>query len=268
MCDWLNVSPSGYYDWRKRGICQRALDDQILLQEIIKIHRSSHGRYGSPRVYKALKEKGYHVGKKRVERLMREEGLVGRVMQVTRRQPGLKRFKAAGENLRLNEPAPTGINQVWVADVTYLKVGKQWRYLATVMDVYSRRILGWSLGNDRTTNLTIAALRNAVKGRKLTEGLIFHTDRGIEYTAFWFQNELKRRRMRHSVNRPGCCTDNGHMESFYHTLKAELIRGNIFYHEHELRFALKSYINQFYNHRRMHSGIGYVSPAVYERMAA
>jgi transposase InsO family protein len=244
------------------------MDDQTLLEEIIRIHRGSKGRYGSPRIHRALKEKGYDVGKKRVERLMREDGIVGRVVQVTRRQPGLKRFKAAGDNLRLIDSAPTDINQVWVADVTYLKVGKQWRYLATVMDVYSRRILGWSLGNDRTTNLTIAALRNAEKDRKLSKGLIFHTDRGIEYTAFRFQDELNRRGMRHSVNRPGHCTDNAHMESFFHTLKTELIRGNTFYHEHELRYSLKNYINRNYNHRRMHSGIGYVSPAEYERMAA
>lgn len=199
---------------------------------------------------------------------MRDSGLVGRVVLVTRRQPGLKRFKAAGDNLLRLEPSPTKLNQVWVADVTYLKLGGKWRYLATVMDIYSRRILGWSLSRDRTVNLTLNALGHALKGRVLEKGMIFHTDRGIEYTAYRFRDELKKHGIRHSVNRPGFCTDNAYMESFFHTLKAELIRGRKFKGESELRFALNSYINQFYNHRRMHSGIGYLPPAVFECMAA
>ncbi len=193
---------------------------------------------------------------------------MGRVARVTRRQPGLKRFQTAGENLLRLEPNPTRVNQVWVADVTYLRLGGKWRYLATVMDAYSRRILGWSLGRDRTVNLTLNALCHARKGRMLEKDMIFHTDRGIEYTAYRFRDELKKFGIRHSVNRPGFCTDNAHMESFFHTLKAELIRGRMFIDEKDLRLSLNSYINQFYNHRRMHSGIGYVPPAVFERMAA
>ena len=199
---------------------------------------------------------------------MREAGLAGRVMQVTRRQPGLKRFKASGKNLRRAEAHPQKINQVWVADVTYLKLNGKWRYLATVMDVYSRRILGWSLGRDRTVSLTLRALAYALKGRAPAAGMIFHTDRGIEYTAYRFRDALKKHGMRHSVNRPGYCTDNAHMETFFHTLKAELIRGTSFKDEPALRSALNSYINQFYNHCRLHSGIGYLPPVVFERMAA
>jgi transposase InsO family protein len=238
------------------------------VKEISEIHKRSRGTYGSPRVFKTLKDRGYSIGKKRVERLMRNNGLVGRVVLVTRRQPGLKQFKAAGENLLRFEPRPTKLNQAWVADITYLKLGRKWRYLATVMDVYSRRIIGWSLSSERTTDLTLNALSHALKGRKLENGMIFHTDRGIEYTAYRFRDELKKHGIRHSVNRPGICTDNAYMESFFHTLKAELIRGRRFMQESELRFALNSYINQFYNHRRMHSGIGYIPPAVFERMAA
>ena len=232
------------------------------------IHKNSRGTYGSPRVHRALKDGGYSVGKKRVERLMRENGLVGRVVQVTRRQPGLKRFKAAGDNLRRVEPVPSSVNQIWVADVTYLKLGTSWRYLATVMDVYSRRILGWSLSRSRTVDLTLNALNNALKDRDVEKGMIFHTDRGIEYAAFRFKDELKKHGIRHSVNRPGFCTDNAHMESFFHTLKAELIRGRCFRNEQELRYSLNSYINRFYNHRRMHSSIGYMPPAEFERIAA
>lgn len=199
---------------------------------------------------------------------MQASAIVGRVARVTRRQPGLKRFQAAGDNLLLNGGPPTSRNQVWVADVTYLKLAGKWRYLATVMDIYSRRILGWSLSKDRTVNLTLSALKNALKLRQPEEGMIFHTDRGIEYTAYRFRDELKKYGIKQSFNRPGQCTDNAFMESFFHTLKAELVRGRHFINEEDLRRALGSYINRFYNHQRMHSGIGYVPPVEFERMVA
>jgi putative transposase len=131
LCDWLGVSTSGFYTWEKRGASKRYQEDQQLLQRISEIYWDSEGRYGSPRVFKALKSEGVQVGRKRVERLMKEAGLQARVVQVTRRQPGLKRFKAKGDNLRLALDEPTAINQVWVADVTYLKLNGQWQYLAT-----------------------------------------------------------------------------------------------------------------------------------------
>jgi len=197
---------------------------------------------------------------------MRVQGIQGRVVKVTRRQPGLKQFKAEGENLRLHAPQLTGLNQQWVSDVTYLKLKARWFYLAVVMDVYSRRILGWSLGKNRTADLTLSALRYALKGRSPKRGMIFHTDRGIEYTALRFRKVLRDHGIQASVNRPGFCTDNAHMESFFHSMKGELIRGRKFYTENELRYSLNSYINQFYNHKRLHSGIGYYPPAEYERM--
>lgn len=268
LCAWLKVSRSGYYDWCKRKPSAHALEDQKLTKKVLHIHQRSRGTYGSPRVHAALQTEGYDIGKKRVERLMKEQALVGRVVKVTRRQPGYKKFKVQGDNIKRLEPAPNKLNQVWVGDVTYLKVKGKWRYLATVMDTYSRRIVGWSLGNDRTVNLTIRALKHAIKRRNLGENMLFHTDRGIEYTAYKFQDELIKHGMRHSVNRPGHCTDNAHMESFFHSLKAELIRGRNFKTENELRYALNSYINRFYNHQRIHSGIGYTNPANFERMAA
>jgi putative transposase len=199
---------------------------------------------------------------------MQAEGIQGRVVKVTRRQPGLKRFKASGENLRLTAPEASGPDQIWVSDVTYLKLHGCWLYLAVVMDIYTRRVLGWSLDRTRTTTLTLTALKYALRDRTPKPGLIFHTDRGIEYTGFRFRDALLAQGMRPSLNRPGCCTDNGHMESFFHSLKAELIRGRQFNSEHELRYALASYINQFYNHKRLHSGIDYHPPAVYENMVA
>ena len=268
MCTWFEVSRSGFYAWFNREESLRAKEDRELSLLIAQIHRDSHGTYGSPRVYQALKQQGLSVSEKRVERLMREMGLVGRVVTVTRRQPGLKRFKEAGENLRLEAPDVDGINQQWVADVTYLKLNGIWLYLAVVMDVYSRRILGWSLASHRTTDLTLAAFGYALKKRQVAPGCLFHTDRGIEYTGFRFRDAVTAQGFSPSFNRPGYCTDNAHMESFFHTLKGELIRGRRFHNEKELRYALHQYINHFYNRKRLHSGIEYHAPAEYERMAA
>jgi len=239
-----------------------------LLTRIVAIHQKSRGVYGSPRVFKALRQAGVRVGKKRVERLMQLRGLRGRVVEVTRRQPGLKRFQASGENLRLSQPDVTKPNQVWVADITYLKVDQRWRYLAVIMDLYSRRILGWSLGRNRTTDLTLKAFNYAMRRRGGQGPEIFHSDRGVEYVGQRYRHELKRRGIRPSVNRPRYCTDNAHMESFFHSLKGELIRGRRFQSEGQLRKALNGYINQFYNYQRLHSGINYQVPALYERMAA
>jgi len=265
LCHWLGVSRSGFYDWEKREASSRYDDAQELLTHITKIYWQSEGRYGSPRVFKALKSQGICVSRKRVERLMKEAGLKGRVTLVTRRQPGLKRFKSKGENLLLDRAGPTAINQVWVGDVTYLKVNGKWQYLATVMDQYSRRILGWSLSVTRSTELTRDALTYALKKRNYPTNVIFHTDRGIEYAGFEFQKLLNKWDFKHSVNRPGHCTDNAFMESFFHSLKGELIRGTVYKSVKILRQALSKYINKFYNAARLHSSLGYMSPIQYEQ---
>ena len=199
---------------------------------------------------------------------MQENGLKARVTQVTRRQPGLKRFKQRGENKLLQFGDTTACDQVWVADVTYIKLGDRWSYLATIMDRHSRRILGWSLSYTRTTELSLAALTYALRKGRHTEGVILHTDRGIEFTASAFQDALTKAGIEHSVNRPGHCTDNAYMESFYHSLKGELIRKSHFKDIDHLRRAIGRYINQFYNTVRLHSGLDYNSPMEYERMAA
>ena len=268
LCNWLDVSTSGFYAWEKRESSMRYKEDQQLLKHITHIYWKSEGRYGSPRVFKALQKQGIYVGRKRVERLMKEAGLKGRIVRVTRRQPGLKRFKAQGENLLRKLEKPTSINQVWVADVTYLKVNGRWQYLATVMDLYSRRIIGWSLSSTRTTKLTRTAMQYALKKRNYPKGVMFHTDRGIEYTGKEFQKLLNRYDFKHSMNRPGHCTDNAFMESFFHSLKAELIRGSVFKKAEDLRRTLLTYINQFYNSVRLHSGLDYLSPIEYEQRAA
>ena len=228
LCKWFGVSKTGYYDWIKRKPSKRKLEDaqwKILIKDIFV---KSMGRYGSPRVYKHLKKQGYSIGKHRVARLMAELGLVGRVVRVTTRAPGIKKFAQAGGNLRLGKDGPTGINQVWVADITYIKVKDKWHYYSVIMDLFSRRIVGWSLDKQRTQEVTKRTLLTALKKRKPKPGLIFHTDRGIEYRGSVFQKELKDHDIIHSVIRPGHCTDKGHMESFFHSLKGELIRGRQF----------------------------------------
>ena len=268
MCKWLGVSPSGYYAWKSREESKRSIADKELLVHITKAFVESEGRYGSPRVFKRLREKGISVGENRVCRLMREAGLKARVTRVTRRQPGLRRFQRKGENLLRQVEKPTGVNQIWGADVTYLKANGKWQYLATVMDLYSRRIVGWSLSASRTAELTCAALRYAFRKRGNPSGILFHTDRGVEYTGSEFQELLCAYGFRHSLNRPGQCTDNAFMESFFHSLKAELIRGTLYGNAKELRKALAGYINKFYNCARLHSSLNYMSPIKYEQIAA
>ena len=262
------MSRSGYYDWRKRVESSRTCEDKALKIEIQKVYDSVEGRYGSPRIWKALQNQGIAVSRKRVARLMQEMGLIARVTRVTYRAPGMRRFLSSGENLRSDGAVPDAKNKVWVADVTYLKVKNQWHYLSVVMDLHSRRIVGWSLDTKRTTEVTKRTLATAIKKRKPEKGLMLHTDRGVEYRGAEYQKDLKRHGILHSLSRPGKCTDNAHMESFFHTLKAELIRGTNFQSSEGLRYALARYINDFYNRKRLHSGIDYCSPMEYERLAA
>ena len=231
-------------------------------------YRKSRCTYGSPRVFQALKRQGIRIGRKRVERLMREVGLRARVVKHYRRLAGLHRFFNSIENLRLDSEKPTSINQLWAGDITYLKVNKQWRYLATVMDVYSRRIISWSLGKAKNTQLTIGVLENAVKKRQPNKGLIFHTDRGSEYRSYDVQDVLKKHDMIPSMNRPYHSVDNAEMESFFKTLKGDVIRGKKYENDQTLRRDLQGYINHFYNKQRLHSSLGYRSPIEYEKISA
>jgi len=228
LCRWLKVPRSGYYDWRERSESDRSIQDQKLTVKITQIHAANRDVYGSPRVHKALKNQGVFVGRKRVERLMREANLVARLTKVVRRKAGISAFHRGGENKLLDAGSTTRINQVWVGDITYLKVKDQWFHLAAIMDRHSRRIISWTLSKPRTADVTVGILKRALRTRGPLNGLLFHSDRGIEYTAHKYRNELKRHGVEISVNRPGHCADNAHMESFFHSLKAELIRGEGF----------------------------------------
>jgi transposase InsO family protein len=264
----LGVSKSGYYDWRQRQPSAREIEDGDLKVKIQQIFTENKGRYGSPRIFHALKKQGYNIGKKRIERLYKALNLVARVMRVTYRSVGSKRFLATGENLRPGGEVPNAKNKVWVADVTYLKVKGVWRYLSVIMDLYSRRIISWSLDRNRTMEVTKRTLKKAIKKRQPEGNLMLHTDRGIEYRGHIYQAALKCGGIVHSLSRAGKCTDNAHMESFFHSMKAEVIRGNVFKSDADLRGTLGSYINKYYNATRLHSGINYCSPMEYEAIAA
>lgn len=264
LCDWLNVSRSGYYAWRHRKTSTRYTSDMSLLVHIKNAFVASRNTYGSPRVFQALKRVGMRVSEKRVARLMREHGLVARAQKTYSKPAKVKFFYKAIENQRKDINKPTDINQQWSGDVTYLKVGQRWHYLAVVIDLYSRRVIGWAFGKNKSTDLTMKALRLALSKRKPTSSVLFHTDRGAEYRAHVVQAFLVKHNMISSMNRPGCCTDNAEVESFFHSLKGDVIRGNIFNSFKELHTLLKGYMNSFYNRQRLHSSLGYKTPAEYE----
>jgi putative transposase len=238
--------------------------NRALLGQIVTIHQASHETYGSPRVFETLKSKEVPCGKNRVVRLMRQAGLQGRVVKVTRRAPGVQQFFERHENLRMGNPVPPTINQQWVGDITFLRVQGQPCFLSVVMDVCSRKIIGWALGRNRSTQLTTRALTRAIKDRNPDPGCIVHSDRGSEYGCYDYANMLKRYGFRVSMNRAYHSQDNAHMESFFHSMKAEWIRGRSFESYAHLESSLKTYM-RFYNRYRLHSGIDYNTPVEYEK---
>jgi len=265
LCRRYKVSRSGFYAWAAREGSKRRRNDDELGARIENIHRDSGERYGSPRVHQVLKREGVRCSNKRVARLMRERGLRARVSRLYRKGPGMvRRFFAKTGNLRLDEPLPTRADQIWVGDITYLRLGKRWRYLATVMDLFSRRIVGWTLSRSRTIEVTVRALRRAIAARNPKAGLLFHSDRGIEYSGYDYQDFLKTKGIVPSMNRPRHCQDNAHMESFFHSLKAELTHRRSYASDAELNASVAGYINRFYNEKRIHSSLGYHSPVEFE----
>ena len=215
-------------------------------------------------MYRVLRAQGLRVSENRVARVMRAQGIQARVATIRYTNPRLQRFFSAVKNEQL-EIALRAPDQVWVGDLTYLKVGAIYRYLAVVMDKYSRRVLGWAYGKRKDVALTLKALDRAVRSRHPPRGLIFHTDRGIEYAAEAFKQRLAELGITQSMNRPGRVTDNAYIESFFHSMKADLIHGLRFNQDRQIEQAVRAYV-PFYNGTRLHSSLNYVPPATFERL--
>jgi putative transposase len=263
MCQVLEVSRSGFYAWRQRGPSRREQSDQALLSKIQAVYHQGRKNYGSPRIYKALKERGLCLGRKRVARLMRVHGIVA---EPYRRQHWKRCFKTAkaADNLLQQRFAVAEPNRAWAADMSSFWTGGGWIHLAIVMDLYSRRIVGWAMHGYMTERLVIDALEMAVMGRRPVGPIIHHSDQGSQYQSQMFRAKLKEYGITLSMSRRGNCWDNAPVESFFKTVKAELQNDARFKSREEARAQLFDYIEVFYNRQRLHSTLGYKSPAQFE----
>jgi putative transposase len=269
MCRVLGVSPSGYYAWRSRPESARAAENRRLLADIRRLHGRHRGRYGSPRIHAALRAAGGAASRGRVERLMRRHGIRG---------VAARRFRPVTTDSRHGLPvAPNlleqdfqapGPNRVWLADITYVPTGEGWLYLAAVLDLATRKVVGWAMREHMRTELASAALLMAVQRQRPPEGLVLHSDRGSQYAAGAHRELLEMAGMHQSMSRKGCCHDNAPTESFFHTLKVELVHRGRFATREEARRELFAYVEGYYNRRRLHSALGYLTPEQAERQAA
>ena len=268
LCQNLEVSPSGYYDWqrRRRSPGPRARETQALVQAIEGIHTQSRQTYGSPRMVAELRRQGRRHGRNRVARLMQDRGLCGRQRGRYRVQTTDSHHDHPIAPNRLAEaPATTAPNQIWVADITYIQTQEGWLYLAAILDLHSRRIVGWAMGQTIDAALVLRALAMALLHRHPPANLLFHSDRGVQYAAGPFRAALAQAGLIASMSRRGNCYDNAAMESWNSTLKSEL--GERFDSYAAAKEQLFDYIEVFYNQQRLHSSLGYASPAAYERSA-
>ena len=267
LCLHLEVSASGYYDWQRRRISPglRAVEDQALTQEIDQIHRRSRQTYGAPRIEKELRKKGRCHGRNRVARLMKDKGLCGR-------QKGRYRVQTTDSNHdqpiapnRLAQaPKATGPNQLWVADITYIQTKEGWLYLAAILDLYSRKIVGWAMSERIDSVLVLKALAMALLHRHAPAHVLLHTDRGVQYASSDYRKALRQAGLIASMSRRGNCYDNAAMESFWSTLKLELVYRCCFDTRAQARSQIFDYIETFYNRQRAHSALDYLSPVDFE----
>jgi putative transposase len=264
-CRLLGVSRSGFHKWRTRAPSDRALQDAWLLAKIRAIHTANRGVYGAPRIHAELRmAHRINVGRKRVERLMREAGLSGLVLRkrgrTTIRVPGVR----VADDLVKRKFKPEAPNVLWIADMTYLRTWEGWLYLAAVQDAFSRRIVGWSMNDHMRAELVVDALQMAVVRRRPDPGLIHHSDQGSQYVSLGFGQACNKAGISRSMGSTGVCWDNAVAETFFATLKKEMVYRRTWPTRSELGTEVFEYIEAFYNRRRRHSTLGYLSPADYE----
>ena len=268
MCRVLRVSRAGFYASIKRSLSQHAMTDQMLSEEILKAHRASRRTYGSPRVHRELKDQGIAVGEKRVARLMREAGIRAkqpRRFRVTTNSSHAHPLAPNVLNRQFSPESTDGLNRVWVSDITYVWTNEGWLYLSAILDLCSRFVVGWSMQHTMERSLTLSALEMALARRRPLAGVLHHSDRGVQYASADYRLMLEEHGMECSMSRKGDCWDNAVAESFFATLKRELIDGRKWRTQEEARVAIFEYIEVWYNRSRRHSSLGYVSPEEYER---
>lgn len=264
LCRVLGVARSGYYAWRKRSQSQRSQANRTLLEQIRRIHVASRGTYGSPRIHAELRAQGSCCSRKRVARVMRLAGMAGKCpRRRTCTTDGTHAWPIAANTLN-RKFAATMPNMKWAADITYIATREGWLYLAVVMDLFSRRIIGWSMRTTLACDLVLAALQMALQQRSYNQHLIHHSDRGSQYASADYQRRLAATGIQCSMSRKGNCYDNAVVESFFGTLKTELVADQTFLTRAEARQAIFEYIEVFYNRQRRHSALDYLSPAEYE----
>ena len=264
MCRVLDVSRSGFYAWRQRQPTMQAQSDAVLKEQIVAIHEASRATYGAPRVHFELKEMDQHVGRKRVARLMRKAGIHG----VSRRKgtrTTLRRNREASPDLVRRDFTASGPDQLWLADMTYIPTWAGFLYLAVVIDVWSRRVVGWSMANHMRQELVLAALDMAAV-RRQPMAVIHHSDHGSQYTSIAFGKRCETFGIRVSMGTVGDCYDNAMAESFFASLECELIDRTTFRSHADARLAVFDYIEGWYNPRRRHWAIGYLAPVSFERL--
>jgi len=267
LCQLFEVSLSGYYDWRKRQLQpgKRAKEDHALVQEIKTIHAQSRKTYGSPRITNQLRKNGFKHGRNRIARLMKEQQLCGRQKRRYRICTTDSHHDHPIAPNRLAEaPKASKTNQIWVADITYIPTREGWLYLAAILDLYSRKIVGWNMSLHLDTQLILKALQMALLTRQPPANLLFHSDRGVQYASHDYRQALADAGLIPSMSRKGNCYDNATMESFWSTLKLELVYRTDFLTRHQARSALFDYIESFYNRQRSHSALNYLSPVDFE----
>jgi putative transposase len=264
LCAMLRVSRSGYYAWKKRKPSQREQNNQALIEHIRRIHKLNRKAYGSPRVHAQLNKQGYSCNKKRVARLMRQDGLKGQRKYRKVITTNSKHSFPVAPNVLNREFQAEKPNQKWVGDITFIWTEEGWLYLAGILDLFSRKIVGWDMGSQIDATLVENALRMALYQRQPGQGLLHHSDRGSQYASYQIRNILEANQIQVSMSGKGNCYDNAVMESFWGTLKNEWVHHQKYQTRSQARTDIFSYIEGFYNTVRLHSTLGYLSPAEFE----
>ena len=267
LCKLLQVSVSGYYAWRKRGPSQRQLDDMVLLAHVRAAYRGSRETYGAERVHHELVENGVEIGRHRVARLMRDNDLSPKRKQKFKKTTDSKHNKAVTSNLLDQDFSAQAPNEKWAGDISYIWTAQGWLYLAVILDLFSRRVVGWAAGPRMTSELPLRALNRAIALRRPSPGAIHHSDRGSQYCSDVYQARLGELGFLVSMSGKGNCYDNAAVETFFKTIKSELIWRTVFMSRNQAEIAIAGYIDGFYNPVRRHSTLGFISPVKFETNA-